>query len=149
MEKEKIKIKEKCIEIQERDILDQIKNIDNENNKSWIIIWFVSTIIAFVLRDLNIDNNIILIIFFIISILPIITALLNIRSKSVWYHTNINCFFVKNKKSYEECLNDIHLTYQETYKNISNLLFKKAFLTKLSYIFTILLLTFILYIKLF
>lgn len=32
--KSRIKIKESCLKIQERDILDQVKNIDSENNKS-------------------------------------------------------------------------------------------------------------------
>jgi len=33
-----IKIKEECLKIQEKDIIDQVKNIDNENNKSYIVI---------------------------------------------------------------------------------------------------------------
>lgn len=149
MENNILKIKEECLKIQEKDISDQVKNIDNENNKSWIIIWFVWTIITFWLQDFNNKGFCLLIIFFTLSIIPILLALMNIWSKSVWYHLNINTFFINESNDYKKYLNDMHLAYQNTYKNVSDLLVKKALLTKLSYIFTIILLIFILFIKLF
>lgn len=146
-----IKVKEESLRIQERDIYDQVKNIDNENTKSWIIIWFVWTIIAFWFSNLWEIDICLKIWLFISWILPITIALLNIWSKTVWYHISVNDFFVKKEEysNYEKYLNDLHLTYLKTYKNVSNLLNKKANLTKISYVFTTILFIFILLIKLF
>lgn len=143
-----LKIKEDCLRIQEKDISDQVKNIDNENNKSWLIIWFVSAMITLWLTDLDL-NLYYWICLFIFWLSPIIISLVNIWSKSVWYHININNYFVNNNDNYEQYLKDMHLTYQGTYYNVSKLLEKKAFLTKLSYIFTIIFIIYVLFIKLF
>jgi hypothetical protein len=137
------------LKIQERDIFDQVKNIDSENTKSQIIIWFVWTIIAFWLRDLDINNNCLKISIFILALMPIIISLLNIWSKNVWYHLKVDTFFVNKHKDYEKYLQDIHLANRTIYENVSKLLEKKAFFTKLGYIFTIILFIVILLIKLY
>ena len=85
--------------------------------KSQIIIWFVWTIIAFWLRDLNINNNCLKIFLFVLALTPIIISLLNIWSKSVWYHLKVDTFFVNKHENYEKYLQDIHLSNRTIYEN--------------------------------
>ena len=143
------KVKEKSITIQENNLLDQTRNIENENNKSWLIIWFIGALIVIIgTTTLNITGieKIILMILFVI---PMGISLYNVSSKKVKSHIWINTYFVNRTYQYEWFLNNIHLKLNENYSDTSKLLDTKVGLTKLAYFFTILLLIFILFITLF
>jgi len=143
------KIKESCIKIQENNLSDQIKNLENENTKSSFIIWFIGAIIALVSNDLEKIEDWKKAILLILFIAPILISLYNIASKKVLSHISIKWYFVNRTDKTENFLNDIHMRLEENYNNVTQLLNLKSFLTKLAYSFTILLLIFILFIKLF
>ena len=144
-----LKIKNECISIQKNDLSDQVKNIENENNKSWLIIWFVWALIAIIWWDIEKIDYINKIILFVLFCIPMIVSLYNLSSKKVKSHINIYSYFVNRTNQYESFINDIHMRLKENYDDSTRLLLKKAWLTKIAYFFTILLLMFILKIKLF
>ncbi len=143
------KIKRKCLLIQEVNLADQIKNIENENNKSWLIIGFIGALIAIISANIWDISNIEKITLIILFVTPMWLSLYNVSSKKVKSHIWINSYFVNRPDQYEGFLNDIHMRLNDNYIDISRLLDQKVWLTNLAYFFTILLLVFILFIKLF
>lgn len=134
MENDLIRIKEDAIKIQEADLLDTMKSIEAENTKSSFSLIFASTLIAF-LKDFDRLSPWISIIFLVLAVGSIIVALYNISAKKVSAHANVNEIFVKNVPTqWEEHLQNKHLFLGNSYQEAKNLLYKKANLTKASFI---------------
>lgn len=134
MENDLIRIKEDAIKIQEADLLDTMKSIEAENTKSSFSLIFASALIAF-LKDFDRLSPWISIIFLVLAVGSIIVALYNISAKKVSVHANVNEIFVKNVPTqWEEHLQNKHLFLGNSYQEAKNLLYKKANLTKASFI---------------
>ena len=147
MENDLIKIKEDAVEIQQADLLDTIKGIDLENTKSSFALIFASAIIVFLkdFESLPIWANVI---FFILAIGAIIVAFYNISAKKISVHANVDEIFVKNTPTqWEEHIQNKHLFLRDSYQKASNLLYKKADLTRISFILVVLATIFISIIK--
>ena len=121
METDLIKIKEDSIKLQEIDILDVLKSINNENIKSFFILIFILILIAAIdnFNNLPIAINIL---FFILTIGSVIFALYNILSKKINIHTNVDDIFIKNfPTQWEEHLQNKHLFLNDSYKEVKKI----------------------------
>lgn len=138
MENDLIKIKEDAVKIQEADLLDTIKSIESENTKSSFVLIFASALIA-LLKDFDKLPLWANIIFLVLTIGSIAIALYNISAKKVSVHANVDEIFVKNTPTqWEEHLNNKHLFLRNSYQEAKNLLYKKACLTRTSFILVVL-----------
>lgn len=134
MENDLIKIKEDAIKIQEADLFDTVKSIEAENTKSSFALIFASALIT-LLKDFDKLPLWVNIIFLVLAIGSIIIALYNISAKKVSVHANVDEIFVKNIPSqWEEHLQNKHLFLRNSYQEAKNLLYKKANLTRASFI---------------
>ena len=134
MENDLIKIKEDAVKIQEADILDTLKSIEAENTKSSFALIFTSALIA-LLKDFDKLPLWVNIIFLVLAIGSIIVALYNISAKKISVHANVDEIFVKNiPTQWEEHLQNKHLFLRNSYQEAKNLLYKKANLTRASFI---------------
>ena len=134
MENDLIKIKEDAVKIQEADILDTLKSIEAENTKSSFALIFTSALIA-LLKDFDKLPLWVNIIFLVLAIGSIVVALYNISAKKVSAHANVDEIFVKNTPTqWEEHLQNKHLFLRNSYHEAKNLLYKKANLTRASFI---------------
>jgi len=146
--KYKIMIYENIIYQKEKDLDDQVKNLESENNKSKIVIWFVWTIILFTIQHFRSDLGICYkVVFFVLAILSLSIPLYNIYSKSVSYHLGLDKFFNSDDMTYEKYLNELYILKKQAYYNVTELLKKKVILTKISYVLAIILLLYIMYIS--
>ena len=142
-------IKEKSIEIQKENLSDQVKNLENENTKSSLIIWFIGTIVALLWEGLWTLWDIEKIFLFLFFIIPMVLSLYNISSKKVKSHIWIDTVFVNRSDEYEAFLNNLHLSLRGNYEDVTKKLENKVNLTKIVYGFTIGLLIYILILKIF
>ena len=128
-----LKIKVDCIRIQEKDLEDQVKNIEHENTKSAIIVGFIGAMSAIIPdgKSLSLYPKTIIVVSFLLTVW---LALYNIFSKSVSSHRNIDGCFVDRTNQYEAYLNSCHLTLRKNYQSVSDLLKRKICLTWLAYI---------------
>lgn len=134
MENDLIKIKEDAVKIQEADLLDTLKSIEAENTKSSFVLIFTSALIA-LLKDFDKLPLWVNIIFLALAIGSIVVALYNISAKKVSIHANVDEIFVKNTPTqWEEHLQNKHLFLRNSYQETKNLLYKKANLTKTSFV---------------
>jgi len=134
METDLIKVKEDAIKIQETDLLDTLKSIEAENTKSSFALIFASALIA-LLKDFDKLPMWVNITFLVLAISSIIVALYNISAKKISVHANVDEIFVKNVPTqWEKHLNNKHLSLRDRYQAAKNLLYKKANLTRLSFI---------------
>ncbi|MBU1901629.1 hypothetical protein KKG82_04650 [Patescibacteria group bacterium] len=134
MENDLIKVKEDAIKIQEADLLDTLKSIEAENTKSSFALIFASALIA-LLKDFDKLPLWVNIAFLVLAISSIIVALYNISAKKVSVHANVDEIFVKNiPVQWEEHLQNKHLFLRNCYQEARNLLYKKANLTRASFI---------------
>ena len=134
MENDLIKIKEDAVKIQEADLLDTLKSIEAENTKSSFALIFTSALIA-LLKDFDKLPLWVNIIFLVLAIGSIVVALYNISAKKVSVHANVDEIFVKNTPTqWEEHLQNKHLFLRNSYQEAKNLLYKKANLTRASFI---------------
>lgn len=134
MENDLLKIKEDAIKIQETDLLDTLKSIEAENTKSSFALIFASALIA-LLKDFDKLPLWVNIIFLVLAIGSIIAALYNISAKKANVHANVDEIFVKNiPTQWEEHLQNKHLSLRDRYQEAKNLLYKKANLTRVSFI---------------
>jgi len=134
MENDLIKIKEDAVKIQEADLLDTLKSIEVENTKSSFALIFTSALIA-LLKNFDKLSPWVNIIFLVLAIGSIVVALYNISAKKVSVHANVDEIFVKNTPTqWEEHLQNKHLFLRNSYQEAKNLLYKKANLTRASFI---------------
>jgi len=134
METDLIKIKEDAVKIQETDLLDTLKSIEAENTKSSFALIFASALIA-LLKDFDKFPPWVNITFLVLATGSIIIALYNISAKKVSVHANVDEIFVKNiPTQWEEHLQNKHLFLRNSYQEARNLLYKKANLTRASFI---------------
>lgn len=143
-----LRIKADAVRIQEKDVDDQLKNIEGENVKSTIIIGLIGAMATLVPNSENITLSM-KIVLMVVFLLPLLIALYNIFSKRVFSHRDVDDCFVNRTDKFEAYLNSCHLTLKKNYRSISDLLIKKRLLTGLTYIATIVLVLTILFIKLF
>lgn len=143
-----LRIKADGVRIQEKDIEDQLKNIESENMKSTIIIGFIGAMASLIpnSKDITFSLKITL---FVLFLLPLVITLYNIFSKRVFSHRDIDDCFVNRTTDIEAYFNSCHLALKKNYKSISDLLLKKRILTGSAYIATTTLVMTILLIKLF
>lgn len=133
-----IKIKEDAVKIQEADLLDTIRSIEAENTKSSFVLVFASALIALV-KDFDKIPKEISFIFLLLSVGSIILALYNISAKKISVHANVDEIFVKNTPTqWEEHINNKHLFLRNSYQEAKKLLYKKANLTRISFILAVL-----------
>ncbi len=138
MENDLIKIKEDAVIIQEADLLDTIRSIEAENTKSSFVLVFASALIALV-KDFDKIPKEISFIFLLLSVGSIILALYNISAKKISVHANVDEIFVKNTPTrWEEYINNKHLFLRNSYQEAKKLLYKKANLTRISFILAVL-----------
>jgi hypothetical protein len=138
MENDLIKIKEDAIKIQEADLLDSIKSIESENIKSSFVLIFASTLIVMV-KDFDRLPQWANIVFLVLAIGSIIIAFYNIAAKKVNVHANVDEIFVKSVPTqWVDYLANKHLFLRNSYQEAKNLLYKKATLTKISFILVVL-----------
>ncbi len=134
MENDLIKIKEDAVKIQEADLLDTLKSIEAENTKSSFALIFASALIA-LLSDFDKLPLWVNIIFLVLAIGSIVVALYNISAKKVSVHANVDEIFVKNTPTqWVEHLQNKHLFLRNSYQEAKNLLYKKANLTRVSFV---------------
>jgi len=134
MENDLIKIKADAVKIQEADLLDTLKSIEAENTKSSYSLFFASALIA-LLKDFDKLPLWVNIIFLVLAIGAIVVSLYNISAKKVSVHANVDEIFVKNTPTqWEEHLQNKHLILRNSYQEAKNLLYKKANLTRASFI---------------
>lgn len=134
MENDLIKVKEDAVKIQETDLLDTLKSIEAENTKSSFALIFASALIA-LLKDFDKLPMWVNIAFLVLAIGSIIIALYNISAKKISVHANVDEIFVKNiPTQWEEHLQNKHLFLRNSYQEAKNLLYKKANLTRASFI---------------
>ncbi|MFA5169207.1 MAG: hypothetical protein WC420_00470 [Candidatus Paceibacterota bacterium] len=128
------KIKEDAIKIQEADLLDTIKSIESENTKSSFVLIFASALMA-LLKDFDKLPAWVNVLFFILIVGSIAAAFYNISAKKVSVHANVDEIFVKNiPTQWEEHLQNKHLFLRNSYHEAKNLLYKKANLTRVSFV---------------
>lgn len=138
MESDLIRVKEDAIKIQEADLVDTIKSIEAENTKSSFSLIFASALIAF-LKDFDKLPLWVNIIFLILAVGSVIVSLYNISAKKVSVHANVDEIFVKNAPTqWEEHLQNKHLFLGNSYQEAKKLLYKKANLTRASFILVVL-----------
>ena len=136
---ELIKIKEDAIKIQERDLEDTVKSIENENTKSSFVLGFVGIIIGIFFNSSIILPFNLLIFISTLILCTVSCALFNIWAKASKIHNNVDSIFVNNEpREFEKYLNYKHLRLRESYNEAKKLLYKKALFTKLSYILLVL-----------
>lgn len=134
MENDLIKVKEDAVKIQETDLLDTLKSIEAENTKSSFVLIFASALIA-LLKDFDKLPLWVNIASLVLAISSIIVALYNISAKKISVHANVDEIFVKNiPTQWEEHLQNKHLFLRNSYQEAKNLLYKKANLTRASFI---------------
>ncbi|MCM8817105.1 MAG: hypothetical protein NC913_06315 [Candidatus Omnitrophica bacterium] len=92
-----IKIKEDAIKIQEADIADAIRSIENENTKSSFVLGFAAVLFGIVFDKMDKIQQEIMLVFLLLVVLSVIFALWNISAKKIKIHTNVDEIFVKNK----------------------------------------------------
>lgn len=92
-----IKIKEDAIKIQEADIADTIRSIENENTKSSFVLGFAAVLFGIVFDKMDKIQQEIMLVFLLLVVLSVIFALWNISAKKIKIHTNVDEIFVKNK----------------------------------------------------
>ncbi len=135
-----IKIKEDAIKIQEADITDTIKSIENENLKSSFVLGFAAVLFGIVFDKMDKIQKEIAVLFLLLILSSVIIALWNISAKKIKIHTNVDEIFVKNKPDdWKEHLNNRHLRLREIYNEANKLLYQKASLTR--WAFTLLILS--------
>lgn len=131
-------IKEDAIRTQEAGLLDTIKSIELENNKSSFALIFASALLA-IPKDFEEAPLCIVVLFLVLTIGSIIIAFYNISAKKVSVHANVDEIFVKNTpKEWGIYLNNKHLFLRNAYQEAKNLLYKKVLLTKASFVFIVL-----------
>jgi hypothetical protein len=138
MENDLIKIKEDAVKIQEKDLIDTVKSIEIENTKSSFVLIFSSALIALIKdsKTLPLSVNII---FLILAIGSIAVSFYNITAKKIVIHANVDEIFVKNiPTQWLEHLNNKHLFLKACYQEAKNLLYRKANLTRVSFILVVL-----------
>lgn len=134
-----VKVKEDAINIQIMDLQDTIKSIENENQKSQVVLGLAGVLFSILLNQFQGLQFCQKIIFLIPLIISIIISLFNIKSKKVKIHTQVNSIFVNGQPNdWETYLNNKHLHLNELYTNAKKLLYQKANCTKIAYIFLIL-----------
>lgn len=134
-----IKIKEDAIKIQEADIADTIKSIENENTKSSFVLGFAAVLFGIVFDKIDKIQKCVALISVMTLLSAVGLALWNISAKKIKIHTNVDEIFVKNKPdAWEEHLNNRHLRLREIYNEAHKLLYQKALLTRLAFILLIL-----------
>lgn len=134
-----IKIKEDAIKIQEADITDTIKSIENENTKSSFVLGFAAVLFGIVFDKIDQIQKEVALVFLLLLSLSVVLALWNISAKKIKIHTNVDEIFVKNKpEDWKEHLNNRHLRLREIYSAANKLLSQKASLTRWAFILLIL-----------
>lgn len=145
---ELIKIKEDSIKIQEHDLEDTVKSIENENSKSSFVLGFAGILFALIFNQVD---KILLwqaIVFVSLLICSIGFALWNITAKKVSIHTEVDQIFVNNEpKEWEKYLNYKHLRLNDSYDSAKNLLYQKCNYTRISFVLLILSSLFLVLIK--
>lgn len=137
-----IKIKKNIIRIQERDIFDQVKNINNENIKIWYILAFLWILVW--LNDFQIKNECFKLLYVILIILTLVISFINLITIKVNYHLKLT----NNKyENYIFFLDKLYKLNEESYNNISNTIKFKAILNLINIIFIITLIIFIIITK--
>lgn len=141
-EEDIIKIKENIIRIQERDIFDQVKNVNNENTKTWYILAFLGILVW--LNDFQIEDKCFQILYMILIISTLSITFINLITIKVYYHLKLQ----NNKyNNYLIFLDKLYELNQQSYNNISNIIKLKAILNSINIILIIILIIFILIIK--
>ena len=134
-----VKIKEDAIKIQEADITDTIKSIENENTKSSFVLGFAAVLFGIVFDKIDKIQKEVAIAFLLLLLVSVGLALWNISAKKIKTHTNVDEIFVKNKPDdWKEHLNNRHLRLREIYSEANKLLYQKASLTRWAFILLIL-----------
>lgn len=134
-----IKIKEDAIKIQEADIADTIKSVENENLKSSFVLGFATVLFGIVFDKMDKIKKEIAVLFLLLILSSVIIALWNISAKKIKIHTNVDEIFVKNKPDdWKEHLNNRYLRLGEIYTEANKLLYQKASSTRWAFILLIL-----------
>lgn len=130
-----IKIQEDAVKIQEADLQDTVKSIEAENTKSSFVLIFTSALVVLI-KDFDNFPLWVNTLFLVFTISSILIAFYNISSKKIHTHSNVDEIFVKNTPTqWEEHLRNKHLFLRDAYQEAKAVLYKKAFLTKVAFIF--------------
>lgn len=139
MENELIKIKEDAIKIQELDIADTIRSIENENTKASFALGFSATFLSVAISSIDGVPIIVYGIALVFLLVSIVCSLYNITSKKIKTHTSVDEIFVHNSPTqWEDYLNNKHLRLRNAYQEAKELLYNKTALTRWAFIFLIL-----------
>lgn len=129
-----IKIYEDCIKIQQHDVDDNLKSIDNENTKSYYVFIIAGVIINYLLSLSQIRENVLILLALILITLSIVISLYNILSKKVYSQINIDEIFVlDNYSDWKGYLKHKHLTLRTNYDSTKRLLSIKSYINYISY----------------
>lgn len=129
-----LKIYEDCIKIQQHDIDDNLKSIDNENTKSHYVFIIAGVIINYLLSSNQICENVLILLALILTYLSIVISLYNILPKKVYNQINVDKIFVfENYTDWKNHLRNKHLTLNKNYSSTKRLLSIKAIVNYISY----------------
>ena len=131
---ELIKIREDAIKIQQHDLDDTIKSIENENIKSSYALGFSGVLFGIVFTRLAEIPLWEAIVFLVLLVLCIVVSLWNMAAKKIKIHLDVDEFFRENTTTkWEDYLYRKHLGLLESYNDAKKLLYKKAMATKISF----------------
>lgn len=139
MENELVKIKEDALKIQEADITDTIRSIENENTKSSFVLGFAAAVFGMTFGELSELPALVAGAFFLVLLSSVGCAFANITAKKLKIHTTVDEIFVHRRPTlWEEYLNNKHLRLRDVYQEAKGLLYTKATLTRWSFALLIL-----------
>jgi len=133
-----IKIKEDAIKIQEADITDTIKSIENENTKSSFVLGFAAVLFGILFDKMDKIHRGAAIASLLLLLISVALVIRNIFAKKIKIHTNVDEIFENYKPNdWEEHLNNRHLRLREIYIEAKTLLYQKATLNRWAYLLLI------------
>lgn len=130
-----LKIKEDAVKIQESDLMDMVKSIGDESQKSYFVIVFAGILMALI-RDFGKVPKEFVCAFIFLVLVAVGIAFYNISSKKVAIHADVSEIFIRNSPiNWADHIINKHIFLNQSYQDARNLLDEKDFLTKISFFF--------------
>lgn len=128
----RIRIKEDAINLQLHDISDTLQSWAKEINKTVAVLWALWIIITVTLSWIAL-NKYQLVILWVLILLLLSIILINLLTRKVWVHNNVDSIFITNSSNYEGYLWNKHLTLRKQYESVQLYLWSKIRLNKRIY----------------
>lgn len=130
-----LRIREDALYIQEKDLEDALKTIEQENYKTSVALGFIGVILVQSLQFASDGPLWWSVIYLGLLMLAAATGFYNLLSKKIAVHTNVDEIFVRKEafRSWSDYLDLKHLRLAEAYRDAKKLVGHKASLTKITF----------------